>query len=52
LQVRIEADLEREIVEIVEAAEAKLSDQTDEQRNPGETSTPSEPELPHSLIRG
>ena len=52
LQVRIEADLEREIVEIVEAAEAKLSDQTDEQRNPGETSTPSEPETPHSLIRG
>ena len=52
LQVRIEAELEREIVEIVEAAEAKLSDQTDEQRNPGETSTPSEPEIPHSLIRG
>ena len=52
LQVQIEADLEREIAEIVEAAEASVNGQEDGPRAAETTSEPTEPEIPHSLIRG
>ena len=41
LQVQIEADLEREIAEIVEAADAKLGDQPPDQPKPEKANAPS-----------
>ena len=52
LQVQIEADLEREFAEIVEVADARVNGQTDGQRKAEAPSAPSEPEIPHSFIRG
>ena len=52
LQVQIEADLEREIAENNEVADARVNGQTDGLRKAEDASAPSEPEIPHSFIRG
>jgi ATP-binding cassette subfamily B protein len=52
LQVQIEADLEREIAEVVEAAEVKLDGFEEGQRTPDEDGAPSAPEIPHSVSKG
>ena len=52
LQVQIEADLEREIAAVVEAAEEKLGGLEKVQPFPQGYGSPSEPEIPHSVTRG
>ena len=52
LQVQIEADLEWEIAEVVEAAEVKLDGFEEGQRTPDEDGAPSAPEIPHSVSKG
>ena len=52
LQVQIEADLEREIAEVVEAAEVKLEGLEEGPRTPDENGPPPEPEIPHSVSKG
>ena len=52
LQVQIEADLEREIAEVVEAAEVKLGGLEEGPRAPDENGPPPEPEIPHSVSKG
>ena len=52
LQVQIEADLEREIAEVVEAAEVKLGGLEEGPRAADEIGPPPEPEIPYSVSKG
>ena len=52
LQVQIEADLEREIAEVVESAEVKLNGLEEVPRTPDENGAPPESEIPHSVSKG
>ena len=52
LQVQIEADLEREIAEVVESAEVKLNGLEEGPRTPDENGAPPESEIPHTVSKG
>ena len=52
LQMQIEADLEREIAEVVEATEARLDDLASAGPGDGQDGAPFRPELPSSADRG
>lgn len=52
LQMQIEADLEREIAEVVEATEARLDDLASAGPGDGQDGAPLRPELPSSADRG
>ena len=52
LQAQIEADLEREIARIVEAAESKLDDQAEGRRRSDGKGAAAASEIPHSIARG
>ena len=52
LQVQIEADLEREIAAVVEAAEVKLDALEGGQSPPGNGGAPSESGIPHTVNKG
>ncbi|MCZ0939761.1 MAG: hypothetical protein OXJ55_14055, partial [Caldilineaceae bacterium] len=52
LQVQIEADLEREIAAVVEAAEEKLDEREEGQPLPLANGSPSAPGIPHSVAKG
>ncbi len=52
LQVQIEADLEREIAAVVEAAEEKLDEREEGQPLPLAFGSPSAPGIPHSVAKG
>ena len=52
LQVQIEADLEREIAAVVEAAEEKLDEREEGQPLPLANGSSSAPGIPHSVAKG
>ncbi len=52
LQVQVEADLEREIAEVVESAEVKLNGLEEGPRTPDENGAPPESEIPHTVSKG
>ena len=52
LQVQIEADLEREIAEVVESAEVKLNGLEEGPRTADENGAPPESEIPHTVSKG
>ena len=52
LQVQIEADLEREIAAVVEAAEDKLDGLEQGQRTPARDGALAESDIPHSVSKG
>ena len=52
LQVQIEADLEREIAEVVESAEVKLNGLEEGPRTPEGNGAPPESEIPHTVSKG
>ena len=52
LQMQIEADLEREIAEVVKATEARLDDLASAGPGDGQDGAPLRPELPSSADRG
>ncbi len=52
LQVQVEADLEREIADVVESAEVKLNGLEEGLRTPDENGAPPESEIPHTVSKG
>ena len=52
LQVQVEADLEREIAEVVESAEVKLKGIEEGPRTPDENGAPPASEIPHTVSKG